>query len=165
MKKLIATRRRKVAAIVTLLALVAVGVGIAAWVISGTGGGRGKVGSLQAPTVTAPASFTGTSTLLPGGSGDVQVLVSNPNGVPLTITGFGLAARDDHADQPGRLPGLELLHRAGHDHRPDDDRGQRLQRPRQPQERDQPGRRRTDGLPGGMEFTTDPAGLRLDFTT
>jgi hypothetical protein len=83
---LFGTRRRKIASVVAALALVGAGSALAAWLINATGTGAGSVASLTAPTVA-----TGTSTgpgCLPGGTCDAAVKITNPNNVPLQITGI-----------------------------------------------------------------------------
>jgi len=83
---LFSTRRRKIATVAGTLALVGAGSALAAWLISATGTGGGAVASLTAPTIVA-----GTSTgpgCLPGGTCDAAIKVTNPNAVPLQITGI-----------------------------------------------------------------------------
>jgi hypothetical protein len=90
MKRLIATRKRKALVGITLVVLIAASAGFAAWLISTpNGSGRGKVATLVAPTVSGPVSFTGGGDLVPGGNGSAQVLVTNPNSVPLTLVSAG----------------------------------------------------------------------------
>jgi hypothetical protein len=89
MKRLIATRRRKVAAVTAVLALVCVSVAAAAWLVTSlNGNGRTKVASLSVPSIAMPPSFSGAGNLFPGGNGDVQVNITNPNNVPLNIVGI-----------------------------------------------------------------------------
>jgi hypothetical protein len=97
-RKLIATRRRRVAlALVTTL--ITASAAWAAWtIISSNSPGAGRTASLQAPTVVAPtdtelAGVTGVVNAVPGGAGDIVVKVSNPNSVPLTY----LSATDNGA--------------------------------------------------------------------
>jgi hypothetical protein len=90
MRGLFKTRRRKLAAGLTVLALVGAGAAVAAWLVTSTNGsGKAKVSSLIAPTVSEPSVYTGPGgQLFPGGTGTVEALVTNPNGTPLNVTGF-----------------------------------------------------------------------------
>jgi hypothetical protein len=80
------TRRRKITVLATTLVLATTSVALAAWLVSTNNGrGRGKVATLDAPTVSSPAAFTGAGNLTPGQTGDVQVLVTNPNNAALAF--------------------------------------------------------------------------------
>jgi hypothetical protein len=113
MKRLIATRRRKVAAIVTLLALVAVGVGVAAWLVSGNGPGTAKTGSLIGPTISAPSWSGTTGLLLPGSVGDVEVSIQNQNSTALTITSFQANGSTITTDQGINCTGVNFTTPSG----------------------------------------------------
>lgn len=77
-------------------ALVAVGVASASW--RATGAGSGYARATQAiELTTVDASATTTAQLYPGGTGDVIVVVSNPNPFPLdldSIVGSGTISSD-----------------------------------------------------------------------
>lgn len=77
------SRRRKIATSVVGLALVAASVAAAAWLISNTGVGGGKIAQLSAPTFTQ-GTAVGTG-CLPGGTCDSRIVVSNPNNVDLVV--------------------------------------------------------------------------------
>lgn len=79
--------RKKLLLGLPLLALAA-GAAYAAWTLSITSqSGRSQVATLGNPTTANPATFTGVS-LVPGGSGDFQISITNPNSVPLQVTGY-----------------------------------------------------------------------------
>jgi hypothetical protein len=63
---------------------VVAGIAAAAWMIQSSGQSGGKIGSLQAPTVSAA---TASTACLPGGTCDAAITVSNPNDNPLKIVG------------------------------------------------------------------------------
>ena len=69
-----------------LLVVVGCGVAFAVWSVTGSGSGAAQSGTLQTVTITA---FTGadspSSTLVPGGSADVMLRVSNPNGAAVQL--------------------------------------------------------------------------------
>jgi hypothetical protein len=73
------------AATIATGALLAAGVAFAAWTATGSGNGYAKAQTVQALT-TVDASGSTTAQLYPGGTGDVVISVSNPNGFPVTIT-------------------------------------------------------------------------------
>jgi len=78
MRRLFATRRRKVA-VAAVLALLVAAAAWAAWLVISTGTSSGKAGSLVAPTVTANDSGL-AGDLFPGTTGTLQMQVDNPNG-------------------------------------------------------------------------------------
>jgi hypothetical protein len=83
---LFGSRKRVVMTVIVVLALIAAAAGFAAWLISSQGGGRSHISSMTAPTVS-PGSVSGSATpLTPGGTGDVELDINNPNG-PLILTG------------------------------------------------------------------------------
>jgi hypothetical protein len=90
MKKLIATRKRKVVVVLSALLLLGAGAAVAAWLINGSGEGTGRIaGALQAPTVApvTDVSFNdGNSKCYPGGDCDAGFKITNPNPVDLVIT-------------------------------------------------------------------------------
>lgn len=53
---------------------------------SGSGSGTATAGTLQPVTITATATSTGT--LLPGGTADLALNITNPNPFPVTLTGL-----------------------------------------------------------------------------
>ena len=102
------TRRRKVATIMTTLALLIVGVAIAQWLTSGDGEGGTKVGSLLQPTVVAGAP-TGKQ-LLPSGLADGAFRVSNPNSTALVLTGIDYAStQTGSSSDPAGCPWQDAL--------------------------------------------------------
>lgn len=99
MRRIFATRRRKVFAAIFTSVLVA-GAGFAAWtVITSSGSGAGKTGSLAAPTITnGTVLVADTFPSSPAGSfnptGTLTMTIDNPNAGALTLTGFSI---DDDA--------------------------------------------------------------------
>jgi hypothetical protein len=85
MKRLFAGRRRKTAAVLTSLALIGAGAGIAAWIIQADGDGRAKIGTLAAPVVSA-GTASATSQCYPGTSCAASYSIQNPNPVGLIVT-------------------------------------------------------------------------------
>lgn len=84
-------RRKKtvIASVLTIIALASAAVALAAWLTMSNSQGYYKVGSLQPLTVTAQSTFPADGIApLPGGVGSIGVKVSNPNGSPLTLTGW-----------------------------------------------------------------------------
>jgi hypothetical protein len=69
--------------------LMASAVAFAAWTATGSGSGYAKAGTAQALT-TLDASASVTNTLVPGGSGDFAITVSNPNAYPVSVTAVTL---------------------------------------------------------------------------
>jgi hypothetical protein len=82
-------RRRITVASVALGVLLAAAVAYAAWTATGSGSGYAKAGTAQALT-TVDASASVTNTLVPGGSGDFAITVSNPNAYPVSVTAVTL---------------------------------------------------------------------------
>lgn len=77
------SRRIKILLAATMALVVAgVGIAVAAWLVSGTGSGSAKAGSLTSITVN---SATATADLYPGGTGKLFLNVTNPNNIPLKI--------------------------------------------------------------------------------
>ena len=70
---------------VTVLVLAAVGLVYAAWTTSGSGSGYAKATNAQSLT-TDDVSATTTAQLYPGGTGDVEVKINNPNDYPVRVT-------------------------------------------------------------------------------
>jgi hypothetical protein len=78
--------KRSVVFLATVVAAVAVaGAAFAYFASSGSGSGGGHSGTLSAPTISA-SHATPTTALLPGGTADVTLELSNPNAVALTVT-------------------------------------------------------------------------------
>jgi len=69
--------------------LLAAGVAFAAWTATGTGQGYAKAGTAQALT-TLDGSGSITNTLVPGGTGDFVIKISNPNAYPVSLAGATL---------------------------------------------------------------------------
>jgi hypothetical protein len=92
------TRRGALTAATTVvLALAVSGAAVAAWRTTGSGSGTATAGSTVA--LTASASTTPASAALPGGAAvELTLVVSNPNPVPVRITGIAL--------DPGRTVGV-----------------------------------------------------------
>jgi hypothetical protein len=84
-KRLFGSRKRSIVTVGLVIALVGAGSALAAWLISASGAGTGKIGSLQTPTVAA-GSPPPSSVLLPGSTGDARFSVTNPNSVDLVVT-------------------------------------------------------------------------------
>ena len=76
-------KRRLIFAAVTVMALVIVSLGYAAWTSAGNGSGVAKASTAQGlTTVTATAS----AGLYPGATAALSLQVSNPNPYPVTVT-------------------------------------------------------------------------------
>jgi hypothetical protein len=84
--------KKKILVALAALALVITAVGIAAWLISANGDGRGKAGTLVAPTIT-PGDATNATPTFPGVPGSLSIQVDNPNG-PLVITGWTMVSQN-----------------------------------------------------------------------
>jgi hypothetical protein len=83
---MIGTKKRKLVILAAAVAaVVAAGIGIAAWTISGSGNGYAKAGSASSLTLADATAFT-TATLYPGATGDLKLRVTNPNSFPVRIT-------------------------------------------------------------------------------
>lgn len=86
MQRMFRTRRRKVFAVLAVLALAAVSAAVAGWIVSAQGKAAGKGGQLVAPSFfMATDSEIGSGDLMPGGTGSVWVKVTNPNSVALYV--------------------------------------------------------------------------------
>lgn len=85
------------------LALAITGAALAAWIVSGSGTGFAQAGSAtDIGTIDLPSTpgFTGDDLLVPGGTGDFQITISNPNTFPVMvtdITGSGAVTSDKGA--------------------------------------------------------------------
>lgn len=103
--KLFGTKRRTVAVIAVIAAVVIVAAAAAAWLtIQPNSHGQGKISALTPPTVSAAAPWPGAGDLVPTGqpSGDLKVLVTNPNNSTLYLTSVELATGTFSA--PGTCP-------------------------------------------------------------
>lgn len=67
-------------------AVVVVGPAVAYFKGSGSGAGGGATGALQPLTILPATTGSPSSSLLPGGTADLLVNVTNPNAGPVTIT-------------------------------------------------------------------------------
>ena len=76
-------KRRLIFAAVTVMALVIVSLGYAAWTSSGNGTGIAKASSAQALTT---GTATASAGLYPGATAALTVNVTNPNPYPVTVT-------------------------------------------------------------------------------
>ena len=76
-------KRRLIFAAVTVMALVIVSLGYAAWTSSGNGTGIAKASSAQALTT---GTATASDGLYPGATAALTVNVTNPNPYPVTVT-------------------------------------------------------------------------------
>ena len=76
---------RATAATVLTGVVLAAGVAFAAWTATGTGTGYAKAGTAQALT-TLDGSGSVTNTLVPSGTGDFVIKISNPNAYPVSLT-------------------------------------------------------------------------------
>jgi hypothetical protein len=90
--RLLSTRRRKVTTAAVSMLLLGAGTALAAWLLTATGPGSGKIGSPKAVTVTATAPSADAAVLMPGSDGDLTVHLDNPNG-PLKITSYTTTSR------------------------------------------------------------------------
>jgi len=81
-------RRRKVRAVagVMTFVLTVAGAAFAAWLLKSAGNGATGIGTAQAITLTdlTAAQLTGAK-LVPGGSGDLELEITNPNEVPVNV--------------------------------------------------------------------------------
>jgi hypothetical protein len=86
------TRYRRLIPRIAVGAIVALALGAgtsyAYFVTTASGSSVAGVGNLQ--SITVATAGTPTSPLLPGGSGDVEFAVTNPNDTPITLTGVAL---------------------------------------------------------------------------
>jgi hypothetical protein len=76
-------KRRLIFAAVTVIVLVFVSLGYAAWTSSGNGSGVAKASTAQALTT---GTATASAGLYPGATAALTVNVSNPNPYPVTVT-------------------------------------------------------------------------------
>ena len=81
--------KRAAVTVAGLSLLLAAGVAYAAWTASGSGLGYAKAGSAQDLT-TVDASASVVNTLVPGGTGDFAITVSNPNAYPVSVSAVTL---------------------------------------------------------------------------
>jgi hypothetical protein len=70
---------------VAILVLAVVGLVYAAWTTSGSGSGYAKATDAKALT-TSDVSATTQGQLYPGGTGDVEIKINNPNPYPVKVT-------------------------------------------------------------------------------
>jgi|SRR5581483_920803 len=98
---LFGTRRRKVVVLVVIAVLAASAAALAAWLTTGSGTGKAKIGSVQSITF-ADATTAPTKQCVPGGTCDLAVKITNPNSVPLTITSV---APNGNSSNPAGTPG------------------------------------------------------------
>ena len=88
MKRIIATRRRRLAALVAVTGLIGVGVAIAAWTISGTGTGFSQATPVLTNLTIAPAT-SASEKISPGNAASIDLQVTNPVGNgPLVLTSW-----------------------------------------------------------------------------
>jgi hypothetical protein len=80
-------RKRKliVASVVLVAAIVAVGVGLSAWSLGGSGNGAAKATTASNITLADATAFT-TADLYPGATGNLKLRATNPNPFPVRIT-------------------------------------------------------------------------------
>jgi len=81
-------RARRATAVVVAIGSSFVGVTAASayWTAAGVGSGNATTGTVQALTVAATGTVT--SQLLPGGTADLHLIVTNPNGFAVKVTGI-----------------------------------------------------------------------------
>jgi hypothetical protein len=87
------SRKVRIASVVSGSVLAAVAAYAATnWTVGLTGGssGESQSASVSNLTITAVASPAATNLLFPGGNGDVVLTITNPNSVPVTVTGVNL---------------------------------------------------------------------------
>jgi hypothetical protein len=70
---------------VLLLGVVAVGVGLSAWSLGGSGNAAAKATTASAITLADASAFT-TADLYPGATGNLKLRATNPNPFPVRIT-------------------------------------------------------------------------------
>ncbi len=93
-------RKIRIASVVTGSVLAAVAAYAATnWTVGLTGGSSGESQSAAVSnlTITAVASPAATNLLYPGGNGDVVLTITNPNTVPVTVTGVNLPTNITYA--------------------------------------------------------------------
>ena len=78
-------KRRVVVAAIVVAAVIAVGIGIAAWSIGGSGIGYAKATTASSLTLADATAFT-TAQLYPGATGDLKLRLTNPNSFPVRVT-------------------------------------------------------------------------------
>src|SRR5215470_13295641 len=90
-RRLLEMHRRKKVLItgITILALSAIGVAIAAWTTGGSGSGQASAGTALSMSISAG---TPSSNLYPTGSADVAAVVSNPNPYMVHVSSIALGA-------------------------------------------------------------------------
>jgi hypothetical protein len=72
-------------ALAALTITVAGGMTLGSWAVSGSGNAYAKASTATALTI-GDASASTTAQLYPGGSGDVKVMITNPNAFDVTVT-------------------------------------------------------------------------------
>ena len=82
---------------ICVVASLASGTAYAYFTSSGTGTGSGSVGTMQTVTVSSATVSPGTP-LLPGGSADVTLQVTNPNGFAVTLVSVAATGGEITAD-------------------------------------------------------------------
>ena len=82
-------RRSMIVGVVVAVVLVA-GVAFAAWTASGSGSGSAEAVSAQDLTTTAATPQS--AQLYPGGTGDLELTINNPNPYPVRVTGVAFDA-------------------------------------------------------------------------
>jgi hypothetical protein len=78
-------RRTVVALTIVVVGTVAVGVGLGAWSLGGTGNGAAKATTASSITLADAAAYT-TADLYPGATGNLKLRATNPNPFPVRIT-------------------------------------------------------------------------------
>jgi len=74
-----------VTALVLAVGVVAAGVGLGAWSISGTGNGAAKATTASSITLADASAYT-SADLYPGATGNLKLRATNPNPFPVRIT-------------------------------------------------------------------------------
>jgi hypothetical protein len=87
--RLLRTSKGLAAAAVMAAVVLVAGIAFAVWQAAGTGQGYAKAGSAQNLT-TLDGSGSVSTSLIPGGSGDFVIKVSNPNAYAVSLTGATL---------------------------------------------------------------------------
>ena len=92
-------RRRLISAVIGAIAVAGSAYGVTNWVVNLSGGssGEGQSASVSNISINAVATPAATNLLYPGGTGDVVVTISNPNGFPVTITAIDLPTNTTYA--------------------------------------------------------------------
>ena len=112
-----ARRKRRYAVIgVSVAILLVAGVAFAAWTASGSGSGSAQ--AITAQDLGTDAATPQSAQLYPGGTGDLEITITNPNPYPVRVTSVqfdsssfvtsnqGAACTDDPTNDPAHVTGV-----------------------------------------------------------